>query len=297
MTANLEAELDAEIQKHKSKKQVREELAANIAEVERAGYVVHKPRPPELSSTIDISALVRKDRLKLAVVSCTHFGSKYQQLTALREFCEYADRVAKVDGFIHAGDLEDGPTTRHKNPHEVFKHDYDAMLDYAAEVLPRTRKPWYIIGGNHDRWWMDDGGPNIIKALCDRRDDCTYLGQDLGYLTFQDTTIEVFHFDSGGAYAYSWKSQKHIEALDSSRKPNVSLIGNFHKTCVLPNYRNVFAVQLPSFQRQTAWMASKSIVSEVAGIILDVGLHPKGLAPSTGVEIVTTYDPLENDWP
>lgn len=272
-------------------------LTDALSTLEREGYVVHKPRPPESETkTLDIAHLTGKDRLRLAIVSCTHFGSKYQQLTALRDFCTYADRTRKVDAFVHAGDLEDGPVRRHKNPHEVFKHDYNAMLDYCIEVLPRTRKPWYIIGGNHDGWWLDDGGPNMIEALCEARDDATYLGQDLGYLRFKDTNIEVFHFDSGSAYAYSYKPQKHIESLDASRKPAVSLIGNFHKFCAL-YYRNVMAIQLPSFQRQTAWMVRKSLVSEVAGVILDIGLHPKGLAPATNIEVVYTYEPREDDWP
>jgi hypothetical protein len=75
------------------------------------------------------------------------------------------------------------------------------------------------------------------------------------------------------------------------------LIGNFHKAVIMPRYRNVFAVQLPSFQAQTGWMASQSLVSEVAGIILDIGLHPKGIAPVAKVEVVSFYEPLADDWP
>jgi predicted phosphodiesterase len=290
------AALTASIEETKTKKERERDLQEAIAQAERAGYVVHKPRPPEQeTTTLDLSHLTGSDRLKLGIVSCTHFGSKHQQITALREFARYAEK-AKVDAFIHAGDVQDGPHKRLRHPHEVFKHDYNAMLDYCVEALPRTRKPWYIIGGNHDRWWIDDGGPNIIKALCERRDDAIYLGQDLGYLNFRDTIIEVFHYDSGTAYAYSYKVQRHIESLDAARKPHVALVGNFHKFCAL-YYRNVFAVQLPAFQAQTPWMAAKSLVSEVAGVILDIGLHPKGLAPTTRLEVVHTFEPREDDWP
>lgn len=266
-----------------------------IRVAEQRGFVIHKPQPIE-TPVLDVSALTGKDRLRIAVVSCTHFGSKYQQLSALREFCEYADRVAKVDLFVHAGDLEDGPGARHKNPSEVFQHTYDAMLDYSAAVLPRTRKPWKIISGNHDDWWTIDGGPDLIKALCERRDDCEYLGKSLGYLRFKDTLIEVTHLNTGSAYAYSYKPQKHVESLSAERKPNVCLIGNFHKFCAL-NYRNVLTVQLPSFQAQSGWMAGKSLVSEVAGVIVDIGLHTKGLAPVMKVETVNFFEPRANDWP
>lgn len=278
-----------------------EALAREVADAELVqmaearGYIIHKPQPIE-APVLDVSHLTGEDRIRIAVVSCTHFGSKYQQLTALREFCEYADRVAGVDLFIHGGDLEDGPGARHKNPSEVFQHTYDAMLDYSVEVLPRTTKPWKIISGNHDDWWTIDGGPDLIKALCERRDDCEYLGKSLGYLRFRDTLIEVTHLNTGSAYAYSYKPQKHVESLSVERRPNVALIVNFHKFCAL-YYRNVLTLQLPAFQAQTAWMAGKSLVSEVGGVIVEIGLHNKGLTPLTKFEVVYTFEPRTGDWP
>lgn len=280
----------------KSKKEQRAELKAAIALAELSGFVVHKPLPKDATArTISLDEIKGGSRIKLAVVSCTHFGSKYQQPTALRDFCEYAVSEG-VDAIIHAGDLEDGPVDRHKNPQEVFKHDYDAMLDYCVEAMPNVGVPWYIISGNHDDWWTLGGGPDMIRALCDRRDDFTYLGKSLGYLTFGDVNIEVTHLNTGTGYAYSYKPQKHIESLDPMRKPNVALIGNFHKFCAI-YYRNVLGIQLPSFQRQSAWMAGKSLVSEVGGVIVEVGLTKKGLAPSTKFEVVYTFEPKENDWP
>jgi predicted phosphodiesterase len=264
-----------------------------IGLLEQRGYVVHRPAPPK-AETVAIDHLTGRDRLRLAVVSCTHLGSRYQQLTALREFCAYARR-AKVDAFVHAGDVGDGPVTRHRNPHEVFRHTYDAALDYIAESLPETGRPWYLISGNHDDWWTLDGGPDMMRALAERRDDIHYLGKSLGYLTFRETRIEVTHLNTGSAYAYSYKAQKHIESLSVERRPHVSLIGNFHKFCAL-YYRNVLAVQLPSFQSQTPWMAGKSLVSEVGGVILEIGLHPKGLSPLTRFEVVYTFEPREDDW-
>lgn len=286
----------AEDPKFKTKKELKEEFDQAMALVEGSGYIVHKPVPKDASAkTLDLDHLTGKDRLKLAIVSCTHLGSKYQQITALREFVAYAQKQ-KVDAFVHAGDLEDGPVARHDNPHEVFKHDYQAMLDYCVETLPRTNKPWYVISGNHDDWWTDKGGPNIISALCDRRDDLTFLGNSLGYLTFKDTLIEVYHMNSGSAYAYSYKLQKHIESLSPERKPNVCLMGNFHKFCAV-NYRNVLGLQLPAFQSQTPWMAGKSLVSEVAGVIVEIGLDRKGISPVSRFEICNTFEPRQDDWP
>jgi predicted phosphodiesterase len=290
-------DLDDTLKASRSQKQVREDLKDSIAEVEQAGYVVQRPLPKDVSAhTLDLEHITGKDRLKLAVVSCTHLGSKYQQITALRDFCTYAAKVAKVDAFVHGGDFGDGPTSRHKNPTEVFKHDYGAARDYLVETLPDTGKPWYVISGNHDDWWLIDGGPDMIADVCDKRDDMTYLGRSLGYLTFKNTVIEVIHMDSGSAYAYSWKMQKHVESLSAERKPDVCLLGNFHKFCALM-YRGVLGIQLPSFQRQTGWMAGKSLVSEVGGVIVEIGLQPKGIAPLTKFETVYFAEPIDEDWP
>lgn len=264
-----------------------------IRVLEERGYIVQRPAPPK-AETVDVSHLVRGERIRLALVSCTHLGSRYQQLTALREFCAFA-RTRKVHAFVHAGDITDGPVSRHRNPHEVFKHTYDAALDYACEVLPRTGKPWYVISGNHDDWWLEDGGPELGRALAERRDDVTYLGRSLGYLAFGETRIEVVHLNTGSAYAYSYKLQKHVEALSVQRRPHVAIVGNFHKWCSLW-YRNVLCIQLPSFQAQTPWMAGKSLVSEVGGVIVDVGLAPKGLAPVVSIDVVWTFEPREEDW-
>ena len=73
-------------------------------------------------------------------------------------------------------------------------------------------------------------------------------------------------------------------------------MGNFHKVLQL-EYRNVFALMVPSFQAQSAWMASKAIASYVGSAILEVGVDPLGMAPSVQVEWLLERVPRENDWP
>lgn len=260
--------------------------------LEQEGFVVHKPRPPE-ALTYDAGEVLGKDRVKLAVVSCTHFGSKYQQLTALREFCAYAIDQG-CDYFVHGGDVEDGPFDRHRNPQELFLHDFGAMRDYTAEQLP-TGLPWLMISGNHDDWWTLNGGPDLIEAVAGLRDDITYLGRSQGYVKLGDATVEVFHANDGGSKQPSLKLRNHLESLSPAMKPNLLLLGNYHKFCVA-YHRNVLGVQLPSFQAQSAWMAGKSLVSEVAGVIVEIGTHTKGLAPLHRFEVVHCYEPRENDF-
>lgn len=279
-----------------AQKTEKERRADAIADLEREGFVIHKPQPPEaITKTLDLTELRGKERVRFATVSCTHFGSKFQQPTALNEFVRYAKKQ-KVDYLIHGGDVTDGPFSRHKNPHEVFLHDYNRVVDYTVDKLPKVGIPWLMISGNHDDWHLLDGGPDIVKTVAGERDDITYLGRSLGYLNVGDFTIEVVHPNQGSAYAYSYRLQKHIESLSPDLKPNICFMGNFHKFCAV-YYRNVLGLQLPSFQAQTPWMAGKSLVSEVGGIILEVGRGKRGLAPSSSFEVVYSYTPRPDDWP
>jgi len=293
---DLGAELDAELDKAKSRKQLDAERQAKIADLEREGFIVHKPRPPA-HETVDLDprSIRGSNRLRFGIVCCTHFGSKFQAKTSLQEFAAYA-KTREVDYLIHAGDVTDGPFNRHNNPAEVFLHDFDRVVEYSAETLPNVAIPWLMIGGNHDSWWELGGGPDVIRALADQRDDITYLGQSLGYITLDDIVIEVVHPHQGSAYAYSYRLQKHIESLTPARKPSVCIMGNFHRYVSL-FYRGVLGIQTPAFQRQSSWMANKSLVSEVGGIILEIGGHPKGIAPSMTLEVVYDFEPRDDDWP
>jgi predicted phosphodiesterase len=282
------------IEARKSKRQRAAELAEQIAAVEREGFIVHRPLPPKDEVVpIDLRA-IRGDRIKLAVVSDTHLGSKFQQPTALRDFLRYAKRSG-CKAVLHGGDVTDGPVARHRNPTELFLHDFQSHVDYAVETLPNVGLPWYVISGNHDDWHLADGGADVVRAICAARDDFTYVGRSGGYVTLKDVLIEMHHPDKGGSYAYSYGVQKHIESLAPARKAPLALIGNHHKLNVL-FYRNVWGVLLPGFQAQSFWMAGKSLVSDVGGMIVEVGASPKGMAPSFRFEAVMTYEPRE-DWP
>jgi hypothetical protein len=173
------------------------------------------------------------------------------------------------------------------------------MVDYASDksYLPEVGIPYYFISGNHDDWFLDDGaGGDVVAAICERRDDFNYLGIMQAYMTFGKVKVEMFHPNEGGAYALSYKLQKHIEGMAPEEKPNVYLAGNYHKSIHVPGYRNVEGFLLPAYQSRTHWMRGKRLVSVVGGIILEFGTTDRGLAPSLSVEWVLEREPLVNDW-
>lgn len=272
---------------------------AAIEALEMSGYTVTTPQPIEPVYKFDPASLKGKDRIRIAVVSDTHLCSTYQQITMLREFYEYAEKEAKVDAFLHAGDLTDGPHQAHRDaPYNLFRHGADAQKDYIVEAYPETKLKTYVIGGNHDYMHINQNGYDIVRDICEERDDMEYLGsQHFAHVDFGRVRVQMVHPYKGGAYALTYNIQKYIEGLASERKPHIVLMGNFHRMCYLPGYRNVEGWLLPCFQAQTPFMAGKNINPVLGGVIIEFGQDPHGLAASVKNEVVRFPRILEHDYP
>jgi predicted phosphodiesterase len=284
-----------EFAREASPKEYRKLLNESIATLEREGYLVHKPKPADTVIDFDVDR-IRGDRVKLAIISDTHLGSKQQQLTYLREFAKYVKKQ-KVDAVLHCGDVVDGPPQMHPGHlHNIFLQTYEAQRSYAIEHLPDFGVPTYLISGNHDESWLKNNAGPIVKDICEARPGYEYVGQSAGYVRFGSVMIYMHHPHDGGAYALSYKLQKKIEALSPENRPHIFLAGNYHKTAFLPNYRNTAGFLLPSYQAQTPFMISKGLPSDIGGVILEFGTDSRGMAPSMKVEFVTERVPKENDW-
>lgn len=270
-----------------------------IESLEQSGYTITKPQPLEPVYKFDPDAIKGKDRIRLGIVSDTHLCSTYQQITALREFYEYAEKEVKVDAFLHAGDLSDGPHQAHRDaPYNLFRHGADSQREYIASEYPESKKTTYLIGGNHDYMHINQNGYDIVRDVCRERDDMEYLGsQHFAYIDFGKIRIQMVHPYKGGAYALSYNLQKYCEQLASERKPHMVLMGNFHRMCYLPGYRNIEAWQLPCFQAQTPFMAGKNIDPVVGGLILEFGQDPHGLAASIKSEVIRFPRIRPHDYP
>lgn len=234
------------------------------------------------------------DRLRLAVVSDTHGGSKFEQLTALRAFYREAEDEG-VSAFIHAGDLTQGPDEMHRGMvHEVHAHGADAQVDYVAQTYPRAAVPTYVISGNHDDSHLKQGGVNIVRRVTQQREDLVYLGQDAAYLTLNGVRTYVTHPDGGGAYAKSYKGQKFSEALPVERDVRLLLIGHYHNTV---NFwqRRTKVFQLGCFQSQYAWLARKGLHPDIAGLILDIRFDDAGNIGRIDYS-ERRYEPVPDDW-
>jgi predicted phosphodiesterase len=263
--------------------------------VER-GSVVIGGRQPAIGAPEHVIVHTR-ERLRIGVVSDTHGGSKFEQLSALRDFYRQADE-AEVDFFVHAGDATQGSDRMHRDQYlGLHAHGADAQAGYVAAVYPRSERgvPTYMIGGNHDATFLNDGGVNVVRRIAAERPDIVYLGDDAAYLRVAGLLAYVAHPSGGGAYAKSYKLQRFAASLPTDPPISLLLVGHYHSYAKSIERPDIIALQLPCFQTQYSWLARKGLYPDIGGIILNVWLDDDGRPVRVREELVR-YQPRDDDW-
>ena len=123
----------------------------------------------ETDTEVCIDRFVNGKPIRLGVVACTHFGSIYQQLTALREFYKYCSEH-RISLVLHCGDLVDGIDVYQGQQYEIYAHGFDAQKKAVVENYPyEPGVETLVIAGNHDYSFVKGGGANIVEAVaCER---------------------------------------------------------------------------------------------------------------------------------
>lgn len=250
---------------------------AIIDELQSRGYVITKNRKKRDATYRAELARFGGKAFRFGVISCTHFGSRYQQLTHLNTFYSLIAR-RRISLVLHAGDLTDGTHKMHRGmEYEQFLHGYAAHRKYAVENYPRRSgvETW-VVSGNHDLSFQKDVGADIVEDVCNARDDMKYLGQWGAYIELpsldDSARLKVYlgHGSGGVAYARSYKLQKIVEQLAPEKKPHFLFMGHWHTMAHIPQYRNVEAWSLGCFQSQTGYLLSKGLYPTVSGLIVTV---------------------------
>lgn len=235
--------------------------------------------------------------IRFGVVSDTHIGSKYMQLSVLNKLYEIFNREG-LDTVYHAGDVTEGYNMRKGQEYEVFLHGADAQCDYTVEHYPRLKnggKTKFIIG-NHDLSHTKAGGIDVGRRIARDRPDMEYLGalNAKVYLT-PNCIMELNHPLDGASYALSYSIQKMIDSYSGGSKPNILLNGHHHKMFYL-FYRNVHGVECGTTEAQSSWMKGKRIQAHIGGLIVTVHVHDDGTINRFIPEFIPFYDELKNDY-
>lgn len=205
---------------------------------DKVGYVPPSPRKDEQK----IIAQPGSEEV-FAVISDLHVGSRYCLEDQLRDFIIRAAKEDGVTQFFLGGDNVDG-CYKHSRWEESH-HGFDAQAERLAHVLPGKvdglRLRYDGIIGNHDETFEKESGLDVGRALVDvfrreGRDDFHMHGARGAYLRYapkggRGVLVELWHPLGGGAYAVSYKLQRHVEEYGVGQKPDFLFAGHWHQQC------------------------------------------------------------------
>lgn len=239
----------------------------------------------------------RGDRIiRFGVVSDCHFGSHFTQIGLLHEAYDFfkAEGVADI---YNPGDLTEGENMRQGHAYECYVHGADAHTDEVVKNYPqRDGITTHYILGNQDLSFMKHVGLDISRQISALRPDMVSLGIEQAYVKLTpNCLLELRHPSSGSAYAISYKPQKIIESMSGGEKPNMLLLGHFHKAEYLP-YRNVHCVQAGTTQAQSNFMRNNNLAAHVGYWLIELRVDDEGQINRFRPEFMPCYKAVKDDW-
>ena len=234
--------------------------------------------------------------IKFAIVSDTHFGSIYTQITHLHDFYDLCAREGIKDVY-HTGDITDGLKMRPGHEYELYEISADGQCEDVIKNYPkRDGITTHFITGNHDASLFKHVGFDIGRAIAKERPDMNYLGRDCAVVELTpNCTLELRHPWDGSPYAISYRLQKMIEAMEADSKPSILAVGNYHKEITM-FYRNIHALLTACFQSQTGFMRNKSLAAMMGGFIITIRVATDGTILGFTPEYIPYYKPIKDDW-
>lgn len=214
------------------------------------------------------------DVVRFGVLGDTHLGSIYEHLDVLN----LAYKVFKKEGIdtvYHTGDICEGENMHPGQTYEIHIHGAGDQSQWCIDKYPMFEGiKTYFITGSHDLSFYKRAGIDIGNLISDKRPDLIYLGKEEADIFVKSNEgkiiLRLSHPGKGTAYALSYHVQKYLESLSGGQKPNVLLMGHYHKAEYLPCYRNVFTIQSGCIQGQTSFMRRNNLASHIGFWIVEM---------------------------
>lgn len=214
------------------------------------------------------------EHLKLLLISDTHLASKYDRCDILRYLYARAEDE-KVNYVLHSGDLTEGLSGRPQQLYELKEASYTGQRDYAIDKYPLSNIPTYFISGNHDLWWVKQCGADIVKDICNHRENMHYLGSDCEDLHIGKLKIRLFHGRGGQAYAKSYKIQKYLDTIPIKEMPHILQTGHIHQAFYYKQ-DDTHCFQTSCLQDLTPFARSMGLTNDKSVWWVDVDMDDKG---------------------
>lgn len=211
-------------------------------------------------------------------------GEKKCDFKRLKEVYKIG-REEGAEYVIQTGDVTDGENMRSDQKYGLVVQGADNVIKYCANEWPESGLVTYFIAGNHDQSYEKSIGLDICERIARERRDLNYLGMNEGNIPLQSNLHEVFfskeplpsnttwirirHPSKGTAKGQSYQVQEHIGALQSSFKPQILVIGHYHKMDYLYD-RGVHAFQAGTMEKQSDWMRTKDIAAHLGAWFVEI---------------------------
>lgn len=286
-----------------SPKEVQEAISA----LEADGFVTHI----DVSGSITFSNEIPKqkqivlntrdyfgdDWIRFGAIGDTHLASKYSRLDVLNALYDIYEQEG-ITTVYHAGNWIDGEARFNK--YDLLATGVEGQVDYFIKHYPKRNgiKTYIISGDDHEGWFVQREHINIgaymeARAKQAGRDDLIDLGYMERDIVFKNdrgsSKLRVIHAGGGSAYAVSYTSQKYVESLQGGEKPNMILVGHYHKFDY--SYpREVSVIQVGCTEDQTPFMRKKRIQAMVGGVVVQIKQNKRGNFIRNKVEWLPFYD-------
>jgi predicted phosphodiesterase len=263
------AKLDAAAPTKRLLQKIRETYTAEELKAIAAGGRVTPGQPRVPLVTFDGECLT------FAHITDTHMGGIYYRPAYLKQALQECEKEG-VQFILHSGDLVEGMSIRPGHIYELTHLGYQRQRDYAIEQCKQWPGPWYMIDGNHDRWFEKGAGAYVVQDVCKALPAATYLGSDMGTLAVNGVTFQMFHGEDGNSYATSYRLQKLVEAFTGGEKPNMLLVGHTHKQGYFFE-RHVHVLSGGALSVQSRWMRSKRLANHTGFWIVRAWIGKKSI--------------------
>lgn len=216
-----------------SPRKVREAMARLSADGYRIGEDdsrVVLSRVPAASDNVH-KALFDGEVYRFAALGDTHSSSKHERLEELHLAYDIIADEGVTDVY-HQGDFTCGVGIFPGQINEIKNFTYESQVEYLVANYPvRDGITTHGIGGNHDlEGEFGRAGANPALAFANQRPDIDYLGDYHASIEFeQGTRMYMLHPKGSMGYAMDYKARKLVEGFEGGRKPNVMLVGHFHR--------------------------------------------------------------------
>jgi hypothetical protein len=234
---------------------------------------------------------------RFGLTADNHLCSKYERMDVLNALYDIWHEQG-ITTVYQCGNMIDGDAPFNKN--DVIVRGLEAQSQYFAEHWPKRKgmTTYYITGDDHEGWYVQREGVDVGRYLDGAvrhagRKDLVYLGHMEHDIVFrgkrQQSIMRLIHAGGGSSYATSYAAQKIVESYQGGEKPQVLLIGHYHKA----EYgypREVHCVQAGCTCDQTPFMRKNKLQAHVGGWTIEITLNDDGVITRFRQEWMPFFD-------